>query len=1059
MRTFAQRKFGSSKFVGLIVALSCFVSITALFSTPANLPDEETALKALVERFFDAYAKKDLDGFMRLWSEKSPEYEFRKRVMQQIFAGADYAFSDLTIKQIQIEGEKARLRILVTLTEIDPKTKAQSTRKLDRIFSCVKEAGSWKIWRYYPTAEELAVALINAATDEEREKLLEKENELLTIELLQVLLFLGDQRCEQNDPKSAVVIYQLAQNIAQRIGHLEGLIQSRNRQGNAHVLMGQLREAMEAYEESINILQTLIEQLQKSGEQEKANRALRWKAALLHNLGNFYRDRIGDPYRALEKYQEELALSRKIGDRFLEAGALNCIGGLHLQFGKLVQGIQEMEEAVRIYEELLQQNPDPEVYKWYLITLNHLASTYGWLHFFSESLERYQKSLKVSREIGYKVGEMGALWGIGIVYLGQGDFKKAIEHFEQSLKMAQEEGHYGWIWTNLGALADVYKRLEDYDKVLEYAREQLKVAQKVHSVLWEVSSLSLISSVLVNKGDLAQARTYAEEALKRIEQFGTPREIICAVVGDLYRAEKRWAQAVDAYQQYLTHVEQQFPFEADPQTKLMHLEKSWSEVYSNLAFCLLMLHRHEEALQVVERAKARVLTEILRKGRVDITKAMTDEEREKERKLSERIVRLNAELRALQSQKQPDPTRLSELSNELRIARQEYDAFRRSLYLRRPELAVKRGETSPLIAPQIFQWLQSVKARNLVVLEYLVHDERTWVFVLQQNTGTLKVYPIDITRKELERQVNALRAAIRQKEEGKVGAFSEIEKALRGLDILISPIAPLLANAQQICIVPDDILWEVPFAALKTPKGRYLVEMSAISYAPSITVLKTIQETRKRAKPANTLLAFAPFAYPGGNKQIVRTVPLRGSFTPLPASLREVSALAKLYGIHPYLGNEAKESKAKTEGQKTRILHFATHALFEPSHGMYSGIVLAEEKGEDGFLEAREIMDLDLQADLVVLSACETARGQIHRGEGLIGLSWAFFVAGCPSTVASQWKVADESTAELMATFYRHLGAGENKAEALRQAQLHLLRSRKYSHPFFWSPFILIGDW
>lgn len=1059
MCTFGRQRCGHLRVLGIVIALTCFVNIATLFSTPTNQPDEEATLRALVERFFDVYTKKDLDRFMGLWSEKSPDYEFRKRVMQQIFARADYAFSNLTIRQIQVEGEKARLRVLVTLTEIDPKTKAQSTRKLDRIFSCIKEVDGWKIWRYYPAAEELAIALINAATDEEREKLLEKESELLTIELVQVLLVLGDQRCEQNDPKSAVAIYRLAQNIAQRIGDWERLVQSCNRKGLAHGLMGQLREATEAYEESVNILQEFVEQFQKAGEQAKVYRALQLKAALLHNLGNFYKDRIGDPYRALAKYQEELDLSRKIGDRFLEAAALNNVGGLHLNFGKFVQGIQEMEEAVRIYEELLQQNPVPEIYRWYLVTLNHLAAAYGGFHFFSESLERYLKSLKVSREIGDKVGEMGALWGIGIIYTGQGDFKKAIENFEQSLKIAQEEEHYGWIVTNLGSLADVYRRLRDYDKALEYAREHLKVAQQVHSVAWEVSSLSFIASIFVRKGDLLQARTYAEEAWKKMEQFGLPRGAICGVIGDLHRAEKQWAQAIDAYQQYLAHIEQQFPSAADPQTKLMHLEKSWSEVYSHLAFCLLMLRRGEEALQVVERAKARVLTEILRKGKVDITKAMTEEEKQREQELSERIVCVNAELRALQSQNQTDPARLNELRDKLHALRQEYDAFRRSLYIKRPELALQRGENPPLTVPQIFRWLRSVKAQNLVVLEYLVHDERTWVFALQQNTGTLKVYPIDITREELERRVSALRAAIQQRGEGKVGALLEIEKALRRLDILIRPIEPLLANTQQICVVPDDVLWEVPFAALKTSKGRYLVEMGAISYAPSITALKTMQEAKKKMKPANTLLAFAPFAYPGGDEQTVRTVPLRGAFAALPASLREVSALAKLYGIQPYLREAAKESRVKAEGQKALILHFATHALFEPSHGMYSGLVLAEEMGEDGFLEAREIVDLNLQADLVVLSACETARGQIHRGEGLIGLSWAFFVAGCPSTVASQWKVADESTAELMEAFYQHLKAGKNKAEALRQAQLHLLRNRKYSHPFFWSPFILIGDW
>jgi CHAT domain-containing protein len=109
-------------------------------------------------------------------------------------------------------------------------------------------------------------------------------------------------------------------------------------------------------------------------------------------------------------------------------------------------------------------------------------------------------------------------------------------------------------------------------------------------------------------------------------------------------------------------------------------------------------------------------------------------------------------------------------------------------------------------------------------------------------------------------------------------------------------------------------------------------------------------------------------------------------------------------------------------------------------------------------LEAREVLDLELNADLVVLSACETARGQLSRGEGVLGMSWAFFVAGCPSTIVSQWKVTDVSTAQLMAVFYRNLKAGKGKAESLRQAQLSLLCSRPYQHPFYWSLFILIGN-
>jgi CHAT domain-containing protein len=183
----------------------------------------------------------------------------------------------------------------------------------------------------------------------------------------------------------------------------------------------------------------------------------------------------------------------------------------------------------------------------------------------------------------------------------------------------------------------------------------------------------------------------------------------------------------------------------------------------------------------------------------------------------------------------------------------------------------------------------------------------------------------------------------------------------------------------------------------------------------------------------------------------------------------------------------ASETRFKTEAGKARILHFATHGLFDPLHGMYSGLVLSLDAPpsthplpptltttttshqilEDGYLEAREVVDLELNAELVVLSACETARGQLSRGEGVIGLSWAFFVAGCPSTVVSQWKVADTSTAQLMAAFYRNLRAGKGKAESLRQAQLSFLlpnpksktKTPKWDHPFYWSPFILVGDW
>jgi CHAT domain-containing protein len=183
---------------------------------------------------------------------------------------------------------------------------------------------------------------------------------------------------------------------------------------------------------------------------------------------------------------------------------------------------------------------------------------------------------------------------------------------------------------------------------------------------------------------------------------------------------------------------------------------------------------------------------------------------------------------------------------------------------------------------------------------------------------------------------------------------------------------------------------------------------------------------------------------------------------PLPLAEQQVNAIATLYGPANsvvYVGDEATEDRAKSEAPNYSILHFATHGVLNDASPMYSQIVLARAKDStnDGLLEAWEIMKLSLKADLVVLSACETARGRVSPGEGVIGLSWAFFVAGCPSTLVSQWKVPANSTTELMVEFHKNLLAGMTKAQALRSAELKLLRSGESRDPFYWAGFVVIG--
>lgn len=179
-----------------------------------------------------------------------------------------------------------------------------------------------------------------------------------------------------------------------------------------------------------------------------------------------------------------------------------------------------------------------------------------------------------------------------------------------------------------------------------------------------------------------------------------------------------------------------------------------------------------------------------------------------------------------------------------------------------------------------------------------------------------------------------------------------------------------------------------------------------------------------------------------------------------------VNSLKQMYGANRskvFVGADAREEIAKFESSKYRIVQFAAHGILNDASPMYSHIVLAQQQdnpNEDGLLEAWEMKDLNLNAEMVILSACETARGRFRSGEGVIGMSWALFIAGAPTTVASQWKVESSSTTELMLEFHRQLLTGKNisKAEALRQASLKLLKMPQYKHPSYWAGFVMLGD-
>jgi CHAT domain-containing protein len=351
------------------------------------------------------------------------------------------------------------------------------------------------------------------------------------------------------------------------------------------------------------------------------------------------------------------------------------------------------------------------------------------------------------------------------------------------------------------------------------------------------------------------------------------------------------------------------------------------------------------------------------------------------------------------------------------------------------------------------------------VLTYLAGFSETIIFAISRGkspTGpaAMSVYRAPISRKLLEERVQAFWGECSQSG----GQYKKPGQQL--YRDLIQPAARDLAGKTRLVLVADGPLHILPFQALVDARGKHLVEQLALSYAPSVSALVAMEELgdRRRAEPrepgAIPILAFGRPKMDAG-------------LSDLPATEAEVRAISRLFGPGAVLatGADASEERFKSTASRARSLHLATHGLVNERAPMYSALALAHGPSEDGRLEARELLDLDLRADLVVLSACETALGKIVGGEGVRGLTWALFVAGAPSTVVSHWQVEDETTGVLMAAFYRRMlppgakpGPGKppaaalSKAQALRSAQLGVMRDGKHAHPYFWAPFILVGD-
>jgi CHAT domain-containing protein/tetratricopeptide (TPR) repeat protein len=759
-----------------------------------------------------------------------------------------------------------------------------------------------------------------------------------------------------------------------------------------------------------------------------------WVADDLINLQRVYRV-LGDYRQALNCVSEALDIGRKLNDkRILQAG----YGALGL-----------------IYE-----------------SQADYASAIKW----------FTESLNLSVEAGNKSDISIGLYNIGLAQLGQMRFDDALRTFQEALKIAEMAGVRGITLLINEGLGNVYRAKREFAMALSCLEEASRLAEQLGDKYRLAETYWLKGETYYSIGDYLRASKLADQSFELAEQIGRPRSILWSLTlrGKVSLAQGKFDVARLALQQAIDTVEGLLDnVAADEVGRAQFIEGTRIAPYHLMIELLLREHKDREALVRAERTKARMLLGVLRDGRQDLASMMTSDEKQIDRELSARLTSLNRQLYVERQRSGSKEQRLLELNSRLDRARLEYETFRNELFAAHREPRSQRPETWHLDLDQL---ARLVSDHQIAFVEFVVTEERTHVFVITKakdepdkaTKAAVDRYTVPVTKNELRELVSTFAERLGNPH---IGEHS-VSRRLYGL--LLGPAKSLLRGKSTIVIVPDNFLWDLPFQALIQPDGKYLIQDHSVSYVPSLSVLGEMIKKTKHLSAVSVDAppgAKAPALFALGNpslsvQTVDRVIPSRRNeiLRPLPETEAEVRTVSNFYrdgGSKVYTGADAREDRAKAEMSRYQILHFATHGILDSNGPMYSHIVLStdEKSSDDGLLEVWEIMRLDLNADLAVLSACETARGRTGVGEGVIGLSWAFFVAGCPTTVVSQWKVHSASTAQLMIQFHRNLVSTPHgqqstwkKANSLRQAMLALMKNPKYKDPYYWAAFVVVGD-
>jgi CHAT domain-containing protein/Tfp pilus assembly protein PilF len=658
---------------------------------------------------------------------------------------------------------------------------------------------------------------------------------------------------------------------------------------------------------------------------------------------------------------------------------------------------------------------------------------------FREALQTFGRVLEIRRAIGDRQGEGTTLNSMGSVYDNLGEYSQALKFYEQALAIRKELGDKAGEGITLNNMGSVYESMEQYPQALKTYEQALMIRKEVGDQDGEGVTLN-------NMGSLYQSMEQYPQALKSYEQaLAIWKEVsdkdgqgkTLSNIGSVYDSLKQYPQALKFYQQALVIAKEA----GDNATQ--------GTILNNIGLDYNYLGQYADAQKTLFAAIE--IWESLRTGLTDVDKVFIFE-------------------------RQADTYRFLQDSliaqNKIKTALEIAERGRARAFV---ELLASRQSSNPnnpltIKAPTFEQIQQIAREHNSTLVEYSTSgDRRLYIWVIKP-TGemTLKIVDLKSLNKSLEDFVTSSRDSIGVRGGGlgvtaRTDAATQVKQLQQLYKLLIEPIAQSLPqdpNAR-IIFIPQESLFLVPFVALQDESGKYLIEKHTILTAPAIQVLELTHKQRQRLGRQASVPLQGQDALIVGNPTMPSISPIIGQppqqLPSLPGAEAEAKAIAQLLNTKAITGNQATKASIVHQLPQSRIVHFATHGLLDDfkGQGVPGAIALAPSGNDNGLLTSSEIFDLKLNAELVVLSACDTGRGKIT-GDGVIGLSRSLITAGVPSIIVSLWSVSDAPTASLMTEFYRQLQQNPDKATALRQAMLTTMK--QHPNPKDWAAFTLIGE-